>query len=69
MIRGTAYPEINVLGAPGITVPAGRHANGAPFALFLIGRAWDEAGILSLAHAFEQECRARRGERRKTPPA
>lgn len=53
-IQAAASPEINVLGVPGVAVPAGFDGDGAPFGLLFVGRAWDEAKLLSIAHTFEQ---------------
>jgi aspartyl-tRNA(Asn)/glutamyl-tRNA(Gln) amidotransferase subunit A len=43
---------VNVAGLPGMSVPCGL-ADGLPVGLQLIGRAWDEAGILRLGRAYE----------------
>ncbi len=40
-------------GLPAVSVPAGLTRGRLPIGLQVIGRAWDEAGILKLAHAFE----------------
>ena len=55
----TTYPattvsEINIAGLPGVTVPAGSYANGAPFSLIFVGRMWSEAKLLGFAYAYEQ---------------
>jgi len=60
MIETTTVSEINIGGLPGVVVPAGYHANGAPFCLIFIGRPWSEAHLLSLAYAYEQATRHRR---------
>jgi aspartyl-tRNA(Asn)/glutamyl-tRNA(Gln) amidotransferase subunit A len=41
-------------GLPAISVPCGFTADNLPIGLQLTGRAWDEATILRLAHAYEQ---------------
>ncbi len=41
-------------GLPALSVPAGFTRGSLPVGLQLIGRAWDEAGILAIGHAFEQ---------------
>ena len=45
---------VNLAGLPGVSVPAGLSARGLPLGLQLIGRPWDEAGILDAAYALEQ---------------
>jgi aspartyl-tRNA(Asn)/glutamyl-tRNA(Gln) amidotransferase subunit A len=44
----------NLTGLPAITVPCGLTSNGLPIGLQLIGRAFEEAAILGLAHIFEE---------------
>ena len=44
---------VNLAGLPGISVPAGVDAQGLPLGLQLIGKPWDEAGLLNLAYALE----------------
>jgi aspartyl-tRNA(Asn)/glutamyl-tRNA(Gln) amidotransferase subunit A len=43
---------VSVAGLPGLTVPAGL-SEGLPVGLQLIGKAWDEAGLLRLGRAYE----------------
>jgi aspartyl-tRNA(Asn)/glutamyl-tRNA(Gln) amidotransferase subunit A len=43
---------VSVAGLPGLTVPAGL-SEGLPVGLQLIGRAWDESGLLRLGRAYE----------------
>ncbi|MEO0937994.1 MAG: Asp-tRNA(Asn)/Glu-tRNA(Gln) amidotransferase subunit GatA [Pseudomonadota bacterium] len=45
---------VNMAGLPGVVVPAGLDASGLPLGLQLIGRPWDEAGLLSSAYALER---------------
>ncbi|HEV8142891.1 MAG TPA: Asp-tRNA(Asn)/Glu-tRNA(Gln) amidotransferase subunit GatA [Methylomirabilota bacterium] len=54
----------NLSGNPGISVPCGFSANGLPIGLHLVGRAFDEAMLLRVAHAYEKATpwRARRPE-------
>jgi aspartyl-tRNA(Asn)/glutamyl-tRNA(Gln) amidotransferase subunit A len=54
----------NVLGLPAISVPCGFTASGLPIGLQIVGRAFDEAGILRIAHAYEQ---ATEWHRRRPP--
>jgi aspartyl-tRNA(Asn)/glutamyl-tRNA(Gln) amidotransferase subunit A len=44
---------INVTGHPALSVPCGLTAAGLPIGLQLVGRAFDEATLLRLGHAFE----------------
>jgi amidase len=53
-IKATTVSEINIAGLPGVTVPAGYYASGAPFGLIFVGRQWDEATLIRLAYAYEQ---------------
>jgi len=55
----TTVSEINIAGLPGVTVPAGRYSNGAPFSLIFVGRMWSEATLLGFAFAYEQATRHR----------
>ena len=43
---------VSVAGLPGLTLPAGL-SEGLPVGLQLIGKAWDEAGLLRLGRAYE----------------
>ena len=45
---------VNLAGLPGIAVPVGLDGEGLPLGLQLIGRPWDEAGLLNHAHVLEQ---------------
>ncbi|HEY0320600.1 MAG TPA: Asp-tRNA(Asn)/Glu-tRNA(Gln) amidotransferase subunit GatA [Pyrinomonadaceae bacterium] len=53
----------NLVGVPGISVPCGLSKDGLPVGLQLMTRHWDEAGLLKLAHAYEEKhpLRARPG--------
>ncbi len=59
-IRETTVGELNIAGIPGITVPAGYYASGAPFGLIFLGLQWSEAELLTQAYAYEQATRHRR---------
>lgn len=59
-IHETTVGEINIAGLPGVTVPAGYHASGAPFNLIFVGRMWSEADLLACAYAYECATRHRR---------
>ena len=45
---------VNLAGLPGISVPAGLDRAGLPLGLQLIGRPWEEAELLSIAHSLER---------------
>ena len=45
---------VNLAGLPGISVPVGLDAKGLPLGLQLIGRPWDEAGLLNHAAVLER---------------
>ncbi|QUS37085.1 Asp-tRNA(Asn)/Glu-tRNA(Gln) amidotransferase subunit GatA [Falsirhodobacter algicola] len=45
---------VNLAGLPGISVPVGRDAAGLPLGLQLIGKPWDEAGLLNHAYVLER---------------
>jgi len=51
-IHETTVCEINIAGLPGVTIPAGYYASGAPFGLIFVGRMWSEALLLSLAYDY-----------------
>jgi amidase len=59
---GTSPTAAAVAGYPSVTVPAGL-VFGLPVGLSFFGRAWSEATLLKLAHAFEQATRLRRQPR------
>jgi aspartyl-tRNA(Asn)/glutamyl-tRNA(Gln) amidotransferase subunit A len=44
----------NALGLPVVSLPCGVSADGRPLGLQIIGRPFDEATVLRLAHACEQ---------------
>ena len=45
---------VNLAGLPGVAVPVGLDAKGLPMGLQLIGRPWDEAGLLNHAYVLER---------------
>jgi aspartyl-tRNA(Asn)/glutamyl-tRNA(Gln) amidotransferase subunit A len=45
---------VNLAGLPGVAVPVGLDAKGLPMGLQLIGRPWDEAGLLNHAYVLEK---------------
>ena len=44
----------NGLGLPALALPCGRSLDGRPLALQIVGRAFDEATVLRLGHAYQQ---------------
>ena len=46
--------QISVTGLPAISVPGGFTAAGLPVGIQIVGRPYDDLGVLQLAHAFEQ---------------
>ena len=46
--------SVNLAGLPGISVPCGFTGNGLPIGLQIIGRPFDEAGLLAIARHYEQ---------------
>jgi amidase len=63
-IAETTVNEINIAGLPGVTVPAGYYASGAPFNLIFVGRQWSEAELLGYAYSYESATRHRHGRPR-----
>jgi Asp-tRNA(Asn)/Glu-tRNA(Gln) amidotransferase A subunit family amidase len=59
-IHETTVSEINIAGLPGVTMPAGYYASGAPFCLIFVGRMWSESELLAYAFAYEQATHHRR---------
>nr|WP_062332855.1 amidase [Herbidospora sakaeratensis] len=45
---------ISVLGVPALSVPCGFTASGLPVGVQIIGRPWDDLGVLRVGHAFER---------------
>jgi amidase len=45
---------ITVTGLPAISVPAGFTSSGLPVGLQIVGRPWDDFGVLQLAYAFQE---------------
>lgn len=58
-LHETTVCEINIAGLPGLTVPAGRYASGAPFNLIFVGPLWSEAALLGMAYDYETATRHR----------
>lgn len=53
------YGPAAVAGYPSVTVPMG-NVNGMPLGLSFMGKAYDEAGIIGIAYAYEQVSKNRR---------
>ena len=47
--------SVNLAGIPAISLPCGFSKGGLPIGLQILGRAFDEEGVLRVAHAYEQE--------------
>jgi aspartyl-tRNA(Asn)/glutamyl-tRNA(Gln) amidotransferase subunit A len=54
MLRPRNTMPFNVLGLPAISVPCGFTGDGLPVGLQIVGKAFDEAGVLRVAQAYEQ---------------
>ena len=50
-------PAFNLTGLPAISVPAGFTAAGLPVGMQIVGRPFDEATVLRVAHTYEQYAR------------
>jgi aspartyl-tRNA(Asn)/glutamyl-tRNA(Gln) amidotransferase subunit A len=46
---------VNLGGIPGMVVPCGFSSSGLPIGLQILGKPFDEAMILRVAYAFEQQ--------------
>jgi aspartyl-tRNA(Asn)/glutamyl-tRNA(Gln) amidotransferase subunit A len=46
--------SVNLAGLPGMSLPCGFDNAGMPIGLQIIGKHFDEATILNVAHAYEQ---------------
>jgi aspartyl-tRNA(Asn)/glutamyl-tRNA(Gln) amidotransferase subunit A len=54
MLRPRNTMPFNALGLPAISVPCGFTTDGLPVGLQIVGKAFDEPGVLRIAHAYEQ---------------
>ena len=54
LLRWRNCEPFNLTGLPAISVPCGFTAAGLPVGLQIVGKAFDEAGIMKVAHAYEQ---------------
>jgi aspartyl-tRNA(Asn)/glutamyl-tRNA(Gln) amidotransferase subunit A len=46
--------SLNLAGLPGVSVPCGFSAEGLPIGLQIVGRPFQEADLLAIAHAYER---------------
>jgi aspartyl-tRNA(Asn)/glutamyl-tRNA(Gln) amidotransferase subunit A len=46
---------VNLAGLPGISIPCGFTRAGLPIGLQVIGRPFQEADLLAVAHAYERD--------------
>lgn len=46
--------NVNLAGIPAISIPAGFDSNGLPIGLQIIGKWFDEGGIINMAHQYQQ---------------
>lgn len=53
-ISSSTVDAINIMGTPGVTVPAGYYENGSPFSLMFLGDLFSEAELLAMAYDYEQ---------------
>jgi amidase len=51
-LRFTA--PFDMSGQPTLTLPGGTNVDGVPIGFQIVGRAWDEAGVLAAGHAFQR---------------
>jgi aspartyl-tRNA(Asn)/glutamyl-tRNA(Gln) amidotransferase subunit A len=63
-VRPMLTAPFNLTGLPAISVPCGFTAAGLPVGLQIAGRAFDEATVLAVAHAYERAA----GWHRRRPP-
>jgi aspartyl-tRNA(Asn)/glutamyl-tRNA(Gln) amidotransferase subunit A len=45
----------NLVGVPGISLPCGNNSEGLPIGIQILGKHFDEATVIRLAHAMEQD--------------
>ena len=62
-MRSLARP-VSLTGLPALAVPCGFTSTGLPVSMQLVGRAWQEATVLRIGHAYEQAA----GWYRRRPP-
>lgn len=54
MALGAWASMVAMLGVPAIVLPAGRSAEGLPIGIQIVGRRWDDAGVLAVARVVER---------------
>src|SRR5262245_1613387 len=47
----------NIVGLPSISIPCGFNEDGLPIGMQIVGKAFDEATVLRVAHAYEQNAK------------
>jgi Asp-tRNA(Asn)/Glu-tRNA(Gln) amidotransferase A subunit family amidase len=53
-IQRTPGSAVNIMGVPGVVVPGGYYSDETPFAMYFIGRMWDESTLIGLGYDYEQ---------------
>jgi aspartyl-tRNA(Asn)/glutamyl-tRNA(Gln) amidotransferase subunit A len=53
LLRLTRF--FNITGLPAISIPCGFTSDGLPIGMQIVGKAFDEASVLRVAHAYEQD--------------
>ncbi|MDB5320098.1 MAG: Amidase [Phycisphaerales bacterium] len=53
-IQRTPGSAVNIMGVPGVVVPGGYYSDATPFAMYFIGRQWDESTLIGLGYDYEQ---------------
>jgi aspartyl-tRNA(Asn)/glutamyl-tRNA(Gln) amidotransferase subunit A len=48
--------QANLSGNPAISLPLGNHTNGLPFGIQVMGKHFDEAGLLSFSDYLMSNC-------------
>jgi amidase len=54
MALGAWASMVSVLGNPAIVLPVARSAEGLPIDIQVVGRRWDDAGVLAVARVVER---------------
>jgi amidase len=54
MALGAWASMVAMLGLPAAVLPVGRSAEGLPIGIQVVGRRWDDAGVLAVARVVER---------------